>query len=249
MASSLMLLSALANSFFNFSTSIVHHETSLSVSWLLAIRSWINVIILSLTLASCGQLECPPGKDNIGGCLSRGIFGALASVLQLYAVSHWDFADASIVQETQPAFVALITTVVLGERWTRTDFCVTVFLMIGTILVVRPPILFESGSVNCPVFPVLAAFAQAFCQSCVTVLIKGTGATPLALGWWAFSFGGVLALVLMGLDAYKGIDTFASPTHLTGNNLNAVVVAWMVAMPLLALVQQLCREVGQCESK
>jgi drug/metabolite transporter (DMT)-like permease len=174
--------------------------------------------------------------NNMRFHFGRGLFGAMAIFLMVYAVIHMPLADATVMGFTRSLFLIVLAVIFLGEkvRWRR--WLATGVGFAGVVLMLRPgDEAFQ--------FAALAALAASLCFASAHVCIKkcttqkdhpltvqswywliATGLTffPALWFWTTPSWSELGLLVLMGLlsgiaqsfTAYAlnaGEATFVSP--------------------------------------
>lgn len=82
--------------------------------------------------------------------LLRGVFGLTGICLYFFSLSHMLLADASILIRISPVFVMLFSSLFLGEAFRPRWLVVLLFMLAGTLLVVRPPVLFAPDGAGAP---------------------------------------------------------------------------------------------------
>jgi drug/metabolite transporter (DMT)-like permease len=83
-------------------------------------------------------------SDHTGTHLVRGIVGALSLVGYFYAITYLPVATAQTLNYTSPLFLAIATTVVMGERFSPWLVVAIVGGFVGVGLLLQPN--FESGT-------------------------------------------------------------------------------------------------------
>jgi drug/metabolite transporter (DMT)-like permease len=103
-------------------------------------RSLGTVVFAAVLLA----LQKQTVRSNyLGMHLVRGIVGAISLILYFYAITQLPLATAQTLNYTSPIFLAIATTVVLGERVSRWMLVAIVLGFVGVALLLQPN--FEEG--------------------------------------------------------------------------------------------------------
>ncbi|XP_078343970.1 solute carrier family 35 member G1-like [Oculina patagonica] len=76
--------------------------------------------------------------------LLRGVTGATAMTLSIYAVKHMPLADARVIIYTSPVFTAILGRIFLKEPVSKFDVIAMVLSIGGVVLIGRPTFLFGS---------------------------------------------------------------------------------------------------------
>jgi len=121
--------------------------------------------------------------------LCRAVLGFFGMSFAFLSIEHMPLADASVILMQSPIVAAILGYVVLGEPWRLAEFTATFVSMIGTILITRPPFIFNALGVHLAsdgenynsksdsfgaLYGVIAAFAAG--GSFVAVRVLGTTA-------------------------------------------------------------------------
>ena len=78
------------------------------------------------------------GKEERVPLILRGIFGAIAILLNFYAVDHMNLADANMLNKLSPFFAVFFSWIILKETFDRFDLTALIFALIGALLIVKP---------------------------------------------------------------------------------------------------------------
>ena len=103
--------------------------------------------------------------DNLPFHIGRGLFGAMATFLMVFAVIHMPIADATVIGFTRALFMIILAVIFLGERvhWRRWSATAAGFG--GAVLMLRPgDETFQLAA--------LAAFGASLCFASAHVCIK-----------------------------------------------------------------------------
>jgi drug/metabolite transporter (DMT)-like permease len=151
--------------------------------------------------------------------LCRAVLGFFGMSFAFLSIEHMPLADASVILMQSPIVAAILGYVVLGEPWRLAEFTATFISMIGTVLITRPPFIFNALGVHVasdgenysstsdamgPLYGVIAAFAAG--GSFVAVRVLGTTAKmPWANVSLAASLGQFLLSIPFVLLSGQGL--------------------------------------------
>jgi S-adenosylmethionine uptake transporter len=82
-------------------------------------------------------------SEFLGMHMIRGIVGTISLIFYFYAITHLPLATAQTLNYTSPIFLAIATTVVLGERPSPWMLVAIIFGFVGVALLLQPN--FEEG--------------------------------------------------------------------------------------------------------
>jgi drug/metabolite transporter (DMT)-like permease len=103
-------------------------------------RSLVTIVFAAVLLSLHKQTV---RSDYLGMHLIRGIVGTISLIFYFYAITHLPLATAQTLNYTSPIFLAIATTVVLGERPSPWMLVAIVFGFVGVALLLQPN--FEEG--------------------------------------------------------------------------------------------------------
>lgn len=149
---------------------------------------------------------------NLPFHIGRGLFGATAIFLMVFAVVHMPIADATVIGFTRMLFLIVLAVVFLGEtvRWRR--WAATAVGFCGVVLILRP----GNSSFQLAAFSALgAAFCFASAHTCIklcttrkdhpmtvqtyySVIATVVMLVPALLVWTTPGWRDLVILVLMG---------------------------------------------------
>jgi len=130
-----------------------------------------GVITLVLSYALVRRAGVSPWGKNRKLLLTRGAFGFVALSLFYFSLVHLPLADASVIQYTNPVWVALLAALLLRERTGPGEALVLLACLGGVVLITRPSFLFGGDARLPPTLVALALFG-AFCSACAYVTIR-----------------------------------------------------------------------------
>jgi drug/metabolite transporter (DMT)-like permease len=70
--------------------------------------------------------------------LGRGLAGFTALCLNFYSISEIPLGDASILNQTSPIFVALLSILIMGEKPSFTSLFLSLVSLLGVVLIIKP---------------------------------------------------------------------------------------------------------------
>ena len=108
--------------------------------------------------------------------LLRGVTGALAMTLSIYAVKNMPLADARVIIYTSPVFTAILGRIFLKESVSKFDLIAMLLSIGGVVLIGRPTFLFGSlgktSSTEQVWVPTLVAVAAAIVTAFSIILTR-----------------------------------------------------------------------------
>jgi drug/metabolite transporter (DMT)-like permease len=120
------------------------------------------VITLGLSYALVRRAKLPLWGNRRSLLVFRGLLGAAALTCFYFSIVHLPLAEATVIQYTNPVFVAIMAGVMLGERLGRRELLGLAGSMVGVLLIARPSFLFGSGSSLDPVHVAIAVAGALF---------------------------------------------------------------------------------------
>jgi len=117
-------------------------------------RSVFSVIATLLLLSRRG---INPWGQRRGLLLGRGLTGFVALLCFFYAIPRLPLADVTVIQFTNPVFVAIFAAVFLGEAVGRREFLSLGLSILGVLVIARPSFL--TGATASALAPEIVAVA------------------------------------------------------------------------------------------
>ncbi len=159
----------LAAAFFSIMTVLVKAlGTRIPASEVVFVRSIISVII---TLQMLRSRRIPALGNRRGLLILRGIVGFVALVCFFYAIPRIPLADVTVIQYTNPVFVAVLAAMFLGERIGLRETVSVLLSLIGVAIIARPAFLFGGTTIIDPLVA-LIALAGAFLAAAAYTLVR-----------------------------------------------------------------------------
>jgi drug/metabolite transporter (DMT)-like permease len=169
-----------------------------------------------------------PWGQSRGWLAIRGLFGTAGLMCFYYSVTHLPLGDATVIQYTNPAFVALFAVAVAGERLRVGEVAAALLCLIGVVFIARPSFIF-GGESALPVFPVLVAVGGAVASAVAYAAVRRLGRTdyPLVVVLWfpliatpitlplALATSYVPGVVDLGLMAAVGLSSQMAQVRIT----------------------------------
>lgn len=174
-------------------------------------------------------------SEHTGTHLIRGIVGALSLVGYFYAITNLSVATAQTLNYTSPLFLAIVTTVVMGERFSRGLIVAIVSGFVGVGMLLQPS--FEGGKEGAALVGLLSGILASWAYLAVRTLGRlgepdwrvvfwfGLVSTVVCAGWHlaTASFHAVTwstAWILLGLGACGTLGQVCmTRAYRTGNTL------------------------------
>ncbi len=129
-----------------------------------------SIISSSILLAIIGYRREPLIINNASLLILRGIFGACGLLGVFYTLSKIKLADASILLQLNPIFVALFAAIFLKEKLPKNFFLLFGSALLGAGLIINPT---TNLSFSFPaLIGVLSAISAAMAYTCVRQLSK-----------------------------------------------------------------------------
>jgi len=114
-----------------------------------------SVLILSIVQMLGSYIGCNLARISSWGypqqyleMVCRGTFGALAITLYFSGLTYLTLGDNTAIFFTTPAFITIIAWILLGDKLTVFDSLISLFSILGVLLVSKPQFLFIRDSNN-----------------------------------------------------------------------------------------------------
>jgi drug/metabolite transporter (DMT)-like permease len=129
------------------------------------------VVTLALSYALVRRARLHIWGNRRGMLVLRGLLGCAALTCLYFSIVHLPLAEATVIQYTNPVFVALLAGALLGERFGRRQLFGVIASMIGVVMIVRPSFLFAESAPFNPLY-VAIAVTGAMCSATAYVLVR-----------------------------------------------------------------------------
>ncbi|MBT8398933.1 MAG: DMT family transporter [Rhodothermia bacterium] len=120
-------------------------DTRLPASEVVFVRSVISLVITSYMLRRAGVAAL---GNRRGLLLLRGLLGFAALVCFFYAIPRMPLADVTVIQYTNPVFVAILAAIFLGEGIRRREVVSVALSLVGVVAIARPAFISRISSVE-----------------------------------------------------------------------------------------------------
>ena len=141
-------------------------------------RGAVGFFIL-LFLTASGIKRIPIG-NNKKFLFYRGLFGALAAILYVWAIYHMELGLANGLNQTSPIFVCLCAAIFLRERFGWWIYAIVLIAVLGMMLIVMPDFSTINSTAVIGIFSaVLAAVAYTFIKK-----LQSTEASDTIVLWF-----------------------------------------------------------------
>jgi drug/metabolite transporter (DMT)-like permease len=107
---------------------------------------------------------------------ARGFIGFSGLAAFYYALVHMPLAEATVIQYSNPVFVAILATWLLGERLRRREIALVSLAILGVVLIAKPSFIFGGGS-SLPLMAVLIGLWGAIGSGTAYVLVRKLSTT------------------------------------------------------------------------
>ncbi len=123
---------------------------------------WARALVaLVLSVVMMRRAHLRPFHDQpVRLLMQRGVLGFIALTCFFYALTQLPLGDATVIQYTNPVFVALMAAMWLKEAISRAHLVSLACCLAGVLLVAQPEVLF-GGEARLPLGPVLLCLAGA----------------------------------------------------------------------------------------
>jgi drug/metabolite transporter (DMT)-like permease len=167
---------------------------------IVAVRSVVTLVLSWATLRLAGT---GPWGYNHRLLILRGLIGFLGLYGFYYAVVHMPLADATVIQNTNPIFAALLAAWLLREGLRGREFISMAVSLAGVLLIARPAFLFGDGMAPAS-STVLVGLGGAVCSATAYVLVRQLRATesPLVI---VFYFALVSVVCAVPIAIVRGL--------------------------------------------
>lgn len=132
-------------------------------------RSLVAFILTAWMLYRAG---IPAFGHNRRLLLARGVLGFLGLSCFFFAITRLSFADAMVIQFTNPVFATLLAGVWLGEALRVRELLGAFCSLVGVALIARPQFLFGAQAEAPDALALAAALAGALISATVYVIIR-----------------------------------------------------------------------------
>ncbi len=150
--------------------------TSIPTAEVILVRSIFAAGVTVLFLIKAGEPILGKGKPLL---LMRGVVGFAALLCFFYAIPRLPLADVTVLQYSNPIFVAVFASIALGEKLGRREIGCIALGIIGVILITRPTALLgqAGGGPALDRLATAAALTGAVLSAVAYVLVRKLTAT------------------------------------------------------------------------
>lgn len=156
-----------------------------------------------MTFAWLRMRHVRPWGNSKPWLVGRGLLGVGGLMCFYYAITHLPLGDATVIQFTNPAFVAIFAVFLLGEGLRVRDLAATFVCLAGVALIAQPSFLFGGGG-RLPLFGVGVALLGAVISAMAYTVVRRLGRSehPLVIVLWFPMVATPLTLPLALLAGY-----------------------------------------------
>ena len=156
-----------------------------------------SLVTIFLALALLRMHRQPVRSDFLGMHMIRSIVGTVSLIFYFYALTHLPLATAQTLNYTSPIFLAIATTVVMGERPSPWMLAAIILGFVGVAFLLQPN--FEEGKEGAALIGLMSGIIASWAYLSVRTLGKrgepdgrvlfwfGVIASAVCAGWQAFS--------------------------------------------------------------
>ena len=136
--------------------------------------------------------------------LVRGIVGALSLVGYFYAIAHLSVATAQTLNYTSPLFLAIVTTVVLGERFSGWLLVAIVGGFVGVGMLLQPS--FEGGKEGAALIGLFSGVLASWAYLAVRTLGRLGEPDWRVVFWFGLVSTGVCAIWQLTTSTFHAVE-------------------------------------------
>lgn len=170
--------------YFSLMSASVKYAGSRGVPWeqIVFARS---IFALTVTLVWLRRVGIDWRGNERGWLFFRGALGVVGLMCFYYSVTHLPLGDATVIQYTNPAFVAVFAVFIVAEKLRARDVGAVALCLTGVALIARPAFIF-GGESRLPIFDVSIALLAAVASALAYTTVRRLGRTehPLVTVLW-----------------------------------------------------------------
>lgn len=161
--------------FFSVMSALVKLAGERGVPWeqIVFARSLFAVIV---TFGWLRMMKIEPWGHRRGWLIARGVVGIGGLTCFYYSVTHLPLGDATVIQYTNPAFVAIFAVFLVKERLRGADLLATLLCLTGVAFIAKPTFLF-GGDARLPLADVGIALGGAIFSAFAYTIVRRLGRT------------------------------------------------------------------------
>ncbi len=144
-----------------------------------------TIVAFTLSYIMIRRMKVSPWGNRKSLLIMRGVFGFGGLSCFYYAVTHLPLADVTVIQYTNPVFVALLAALVLGERIAGVAFLAAFVSLVGVGIIAQPSFIF-GGESTLDSFDVMIAVIGAVFSAFAYTTVRKLGETeiPVVVVFW-----------------------------------------------------------------
>lgn len=150
--------------------------------------------LVACLIASIAIIKNPhivkTAKGNFGGILARSIFGLSGVVLNFYAISGLNIADASLLNKLSPFFAMIFSIFLLKEKARKAEWAIVALAFFGAIFVIKP-------SFSYSVLPAVAGLFSGMFAGLAYTFVRKVTKNGVAGSMVVFSFSAISTVILL----------------------------------------------------
>uniref|UniRef100_A0A0K2TSL4 EamA domain-containing protein n=1 Tax=Lepeophtheirus salmonis TaxID=72036 RepID=A0A0K2TSL4_LEPSM len=230
------LLSVFAGITFTSANVIQKYAPNLNFWDLLFVRAVSQLIVIGGLSFWCGYNPIGPTGSR-SRIYAQGFMGGVLLLCLFVAVKHIPLGDASAIFFSAPFFTMLFSSCMLNEHFGLFRISVSTIIIVGVLLLCRPPALFPPESLGSKLhnetgnfFGTICAWTVPILSAIITILNRQCKHVPfLVLTFW---FGvGALFVSLIGMN----IPFLHSSNVYSGNIFNFSPLEWVYTATIVTL--------------
>jgi drug/metabolite transporter (DMT)-like permease len=135
------------------------------------------VFSLVVTLFVLRRAGISPWGNNRRLLVARGFIGFIGLAAFYYALVHMPLAEATVIQYTNPIFVALFAVWFLGERMGRREIALVAISLVGVLLIAHPSFIFGGKATGLDPLVVAIGLVGAIGSGAAYVMVRRLSVT------------------------------------------------------------------------
>ncbi len=146
-----------------------------------------TIMALVLSYALIRRQNISPWGNNKKLLALRGLLGTGGLTLLYYAITKMPLGDATVIQYTNPVFVAIGAAIFLKEKLNPKVLFAAIVSFLGVVMIAKPSFLFPSNAIqNAETNVAWIAFAGALFAAAAYVTVRKLGESeePIVIVFW-----------------------------------------------------------------
>ncbi len=145
-----------------------------------------TVMALVLSYAIIKRQKISPWGVNKKLLMLRGLLGTCGLTLLYYAITKMPLGDVTVIQYTNPVFVAIGAAIILKEKLNPKIFIAAFVSLMGVVMISKPSFIFSSAAAQGQSKVAWIAFAGALFAAAAYISVRKLGESehPIIIVFW-----------------------------------------------------------------